>query len=140
MNEIAQEKMLVSFQLFVVILACLLICNSEKFQEFVSPKVFWKKKVRFLESNRKLNLWKIQVLQLSLEKEKQIAEFDIKAAVYRAKTFDEDISKVTFLAEEQLHEKIVFLNENIEMSKKTLDFTEQQLKIAQEKLKEMTHS
>lgn len=80
---------------FILIIECLVvflcgyvICNSEKFQAFIAPEKFWAIKAQALEQKMKILSYKIQSLELSLEKLEHERSFAIRDTMQKAKTFD----------------------------------------------------
>lgn len=118
----------------IVIVCSIIIFQSDRFQERLSPRKYWISKVKELEGDVRIDHWKIRSLELSLEKEKAAGQYAIQAAIDHAKSFGKDVEEISKSAVIKYEEKLMTLQKDLEISKKTLTLHANQLQKAQSKL------
>lgn len=121
----------------VVIVCSVIIFQSDRFQERLSPRKYWISKVKELEGDVRIDHWKVRSLEISLEKEKAARQYVIQAAIDRAKSFGEDVEKISRSAAIEHKEKLIALQKDLEVSKRTLAVHRDRLQKAQSKLGEI---
>lgn len=105
---------------FLVFICGYFICNSERFQAFISPEKFWTIKAKALEEKLKILKYKLGSTELNLEKLKHERNFAIREIMQKAKTFDLNVVNEIGHIEKEYDQKEQLMEKEVQQLRTSL--------------------
>ncbi len=126
-------------EIFIVLSCCFLILHSDRFQEKLNPEKYWSIKVGEFEQDFRIGRWKVRSLEISLQKEKANESFEVLKALDYAKSFGKNVEKVLAVEKIKQKHKIQTLQNEINKTKVSMNFSKERLAAAKTKLEKVQH-
>ena len=123
-------------QFGIIFLCSYCIVKTDAFQEMISPKKYWTMRVEELENKVNADKMHIHCLRLSIEKAKAVKPFNIKEVQIKARSSSFDVEESIAKLKKEYDEKLQLLKKDLAGRKHMCSLREQELKQAQEKLRQ----
>lgn len=127
---------LVILNVLIIAGSAFFICQSDKFQQKISPKKYWENKIKILESELKKDEVKLKSLKLDIEKENALSPFHEEQAKIKAEEINESFDDSFVKVENEYATKINEIKHEIEEISKQEQEIKSNLELAYNQIKD----
>lgn len=121
MFKFVRGRILLTVQCVFALLFTIYIVKSDFFLEYMSPDLYWEKKVASFENNIALSKYKVDELNLFLNKENELFKYTLKNSKQRAEAFGENEEELIKQATKEYEKKVASINDDLDYFTKNLE-------------------